>query len=145
MTHRAESITAAVTTTVTGLTTTGSNVFRGRPYDIEASDLPALFVRMGAENKQEDMTLGVTIWQLPIVITGVVKSITTNLETLLNQVRAEVHVALRTDYTLGLSYVYDIDEADPGEPEIQHGDQPIASQEWTWLVQYQRNIDNPNT
>lgn len=144
MTHRAESITATVATTVTGLTTTGSNVFRGRPYNIEAGDLPALFVRMGAEEKLQDQSQGRTLWQLPIIITGVVKSITINVETLLNQVRAEVHVALRADYTLGLAYVYDIDEGAPGDIDIEAGDQPIASQSWTWAVLYWRAVDNPN-
>lgn len=144
MTHRAESITAAVKTTVTGLTTTGSNVFRGYPYNIEAASVPSLHVRAGSDEKLRDLSQGLTLQRLQITITGAVKSITTNLETLLAQVRAEVHVALRADYTLGLAYVHDIDEGEPGEAEFQNGDQPIATQDWVWYVLYQRSLDNPN-
>ena len=51
--HVRKQIRDAIVTLVTGLTTTGSNVFAGRTYALQDSELPALRVYTG----DEDLTI----------------------------------------------------------------------------------------
>ena len=144
MTHRVETVMDAVTAAVKGLTTTGANVFRGNPYDVQATDLPCLHVEMGPESKVQDYTNGSADWNLEIKITGTVQS-NINYEQLINVIREEVHIALRTTPRLGLSFTQDIEESDPDEYVISGEAQvPTAEQGWNWIVRYRRNIDNPS-
>lgn len=104
MTDRAESVLAAFTTAVTGLTTTGARVVRGRVYPVDI--VPALTVNMGAEQTVND---GNTTYQdeyLDIEVQVYVKD-NTSVDGALNQIRAEVYKAVLADYKLGLAYVLD--------------------------------------
>ena len=144
MTHRVETVMAAVVTAVTGLTTTGANVNRGNPYNIESSKLPCLHVEMGTESKVQEYAHGEADWDLEVKVTGTVRDID-NYEQLINTIREEVHIALRTDYTLGETFIIDIEEADPDEYIIDGvAEKPTAEQGWNWVVRYRRNIDNPS-
>ena len=74
MTHRVETVMAAVVTTVMGLTTTGTSVYRGNPYSVEASKLPCLHVEMGSENKTQEYAHGEADWDLDVAITATVRA-----------------------------------------------------------------------
>ena len=144
MTHRVETVMAAVVTTVTGLTTTADNINRGNPYVIEASKLPCLHVEMGPENKFQEHVNGEVDWDLEVKITATVRQ-NENYEQLINTIREEVHIALRTDPTLGEAFIIDTDEAEPDRYEVNAAEKPTASQGLNWMVRYRRNINNPGT
>lgn len=106
--HRAENIIAAVVTNLTGLATTGANVFRGRAYELNDTELPALCVYLGTDNPRNDG--GSSSWQyidsdLGITVEAVVKSSSAQVDTTLNQIRYEVGQALQADHQQGLDYV----------------------------------------
>ena len=55
MTHSRQTIRERIATRLTGLTTTGSNVFQSRVYPLQASELPALRIYTGDEEAVEDL------------------------------------------------------------------------------------------
>lgn len=139
MTARAETIMAAVTTAVTGLATTGTNVTRARAWPVN-STLPALDVAQGINNViDDDWALDSIGRELNFIITARCKA-TTNIETILNQISAEVYAALAANRTLGLAYVYDLNLAGDTAPEIEaEQDEPTGSMSMTWTVLYEHS------
>lgn len=139
MTHKAETILDAVVTAVTGLSTTGANVTRGRAYAVSA--MPALSVYQGddvvdlpAESfSYFDRDLEVMIDAHVAVLS------TSDIEQTLNQIRAEVFAALRADLTLGGACI-ELRPVEDSQPQIS-GDQdkPIASQSLRYTVKYRHS------
>ncbi len=138
MAHRAESIMAAVTTLLTGLTTTGSRVKRSRAWTVDT--LPALTIMQGDNDVENvDAELGLVTRTLELLITSHVKS-TDTLETKLNLIATEVFTALRADETLGLAYVFDIVPEGDSAPEIDSDlEKPSATQILNWAVLYEHS------
>ena len=145
MTARAESILDAVETVLTGLTTTGSNVERGKVYGYQASELPALGLYMGADAPAAEYQTGIIDWELTIRIESMVSIDAANnssltdstVETQLNLIREEVHAAVMADHTLGLSYVIDIMPGAASEPILSgDGAEPTGSQIIEYLIHY---------
>ena len=144
--HRAESIMRAVVVALTGLTTTGANVFRGRAYEVQAGEVPALLVWMGVDqvaavhgHDQVDSVLTVNI-------DAAVREVSAQVDTRLNLIREEVTSALAADHTLGLAYVRGAQEIGADEPEIAgEGDAPVARQRLEWEVDYRRKRTDPTT
>ena len=143
--HRAEQIIAAVKTLVTGLTTTGANVDRGRGEEVAAELTPALRVYMGADTIVEPWAQQLLDSDLEVVIEAKVHDAAANVETTLNQIRKEVNIALAADYTLALAFVHAIVEIGAGRPQIS-GDlaKPAASMELRYLVKYRRSRTDPS-
>lgn len=102
MTHVRAQIRATVKTTVTGLATTGSNVFASRVRPVSDGDLPCLLVYT-LEEESEPLSKGsppALVRTLDLVIEGLARS-KTALDDALDQIAAEVEAALAADLTLG--------------------------------------------
>lgn len=54
MTHKRKTIRDNAATLLTGLTTTGSNVFASRVYPVESASLPALLIYVGPEEALDE-------------------------------------------------------------------------------------------
>ena len=144
MTHRAEQIIVAVVTAVTGLTTTGSNVNRGRTAKRAESVAAALDVNMGGDEFLRDYSQTLQDWEMTIYIDSFTKSPTTQIDTTLNLIRREVTVALNADYTQGLSFMLNTIEGDAGAPDVSgEGNQASGSQRLTWKFHYRRSRTDP--
>jgi len=144
MTHRVETVMAAAVTAVTGLTTTGANVFRGILYDVQENELPCLHVEMGPENKAQEHINGEVDWNLNVKITATVRALTAYEQTI-NSIREEIHMALRAAPQLGEAFIIDTNEEEPDEIDINSGAQkPTVAQTFNWEIKYRRNIDNPS-
>jgi hypothetical protein len=101
MTHPRQEIRVAAVAAVTGLTTTGSNVYTSQVYPLEDSNLPALRVytrsdSRGAEGR-EYVTVG-TGWggyarSVELIVEAVVKT-TTTYDNTLDTICEEVETAL---------------------------------------------------
>ncbi len=142
--HRAESILSAVVTNVTGLTTTGANVFRGRVYALPDTSLPALAVYQGEDKVLGQYSQALYDCELTVLIEALVKTSATQVDTLLNQIREQVTVALQANYTQGLSYVLNTVEGDAAAPELSgEGDKPAAALRMEWRFLYRRSRTNP--
>lgn len=142
--HRAESILAVVITKLTGLTTTGTNVFRGRVYAIPDANLPALAVYQGEDKVIGQYAQAKYDCELTVNVDAIVKTSATQVDTLLNTIREQVVIALQADYTQGLAYVLNTIEGDTSAPELSgEGDKPSASVRMEWKLHYRRSRTDP--
>jgi len=144
--HRAEQIVADVITTLTGLTTTGDRVYRGRSYPLQSANLPGLCVFQGPDRPQTDTSAYSHIdSDLTVYVDIYVKSSASQVDTLLNQIRKEIVIALSASYTQGLSFVIDTIEGDAEEPDLNgDSDQPVARLRTSWIFRYRRSRTDPS-
>ncbi len=124
MAHRRKEIRDRVITALTGLTTTGSNVFATKVHPLSANSLPGLCVYTSKEeneyttskpprNIKHELTVNVDIYV----------DIVTNYENTIDQIAVEIESALYADRTLngnandlrlvGLSTEYNDEGASP--------------------------------
>lgn len=93
MAHARKQIRDAVIATLTGLTTTGNNVFASRVYPIQASELPCLVIHSGGETVNLTTQDGTMERNLTLDIEIRVKA-TTALEDMLDTISSEIETAL---------------------------------------------------
>ncbi len=134
-----EQVLAAIKTILTGLTTTGGNVFRHYAYDTEETNLPAIKINMDSLDNLTDIdTDWANIdWELSINIEIIVRGAQGELDTELNKIYGEVHLALMSNRFLGLSFNPVIYSRGALEPEIDsEGSQPVTTMVTQWFVRY---------
>lgn len=135
MSHVRKQIRDALATALTGLTTTGSNVFKGRFYSLQEAKLPALLIYTSSETA-EVRVMGTprnSDRLLTATIEGYVRSKST-VEDSLDQIALEVEEALASETLGGL--IRDIEyngfeldaNADP--------DQTVAVIRLTFSIEY---------
>ena len=89
-------------TTLTGLSTTGSNAYESRVYTIENTKLPALVIYTKSETS-EPIVIGtdrVMSRELSVVVEGYAKA-TSNFDDTIDTISKEVEEAIAADRTLG--------------------------------------------
>ena len=136
MSHVRQQIRDAFVTALTGLTTTGANVFGSRLYDLEPGDLPALLIYTTAEESAPDTLTrprGVAR-ELSLTVEARAKGVS-GVDNTLDTICAEVENAIGADPTLGggahdafltsTEIVFDTD-----------GDTPHAQASLTFSVMY---------
>ena len=98
MAHLRQQIRERVATTLTGLTTTGSNVFQSRVYPLENTKLPCLLIYTREESSEPlDMGPPRTIEKrLSLVVEGYVKA-NSNYDDTIDTITKEVETALYGD------------------------------------------------
>ena len=106
MAHQRKTIRDAIVTAVTGLATTGANVYNTRPYPVDAGELPALVVMASDEERQDEEQVHVAATVAPVptkrdltVEILAVAAGSTYYDTL-DQIALEVETALGVDLTL---------------------------------------------
>ena len=100
MAHKRAQIKARIQTVLTGLSTTGSNVFLSRTYPIATSDLPGLLIYANSESI-ERLEIGIQNRQqrtLDLSIEAVAKG--ASAESTLDTITVEVEEAMANDQTL---------------------------------------------
>jgi len=102
MAHVRKQIRDAVVTALTGLNTTGSNVYRSRVFPLEKANLPALAIFTKSETTDFDtLTISRSIMRrLEIGVEAFVTDMT-NTDNTLDTIAVEVEEALAADVTLG--------------------------------------------
>lgn len=134
---RAEQIMDAITATLTGLTTTGSNVARGRVYALES--WPALTIYQGADIPLQNY-VGPADYidsDLAVTVRAHAKSASTQIDQVLNQIRKEVHIAMMTDETQGLSFVYITTPQGASDPILSgEAEQPGGMMDINFTIRY---------
>ncbi|MGB1527723.1 MAG: hypothetical protein ACPHDJ_04070 [Candidatus Puniceispirillaceae bacterium] len=141
MAHVRKQIRDAVVTAVTGLTTTGSNVFRNRVFPLETSKLPGLCVFTKSESVDFD-TLHIPRSIMRTLDLGVEAYVvaTSNYDNTLDTIAVEVEEALAADVTLG-GLSKDLQVTAFEAEFIGDGEQTVAVGRFTVLVQY-RTLEN---
>jgi hypothetical protein len=145
MSHVRQQIRERVASTLTGLSTTGNNVFQSRVYPLNESVLPALLIYSKNEDS-EITTIGTSLGierNLIITIEAYVK-VTTNFDDLIDTICAEIETALGNDIKLNnlakFSYLQ--------STEIQYdgdGENPIGYATLNYFVQYRTGQNTPET
>jgi len=144
--HRGEQILATLKTLLSSGCSFSNTVDRNRIITYQESDLPALKLSVGPEQRVADYTGGLQDWVLPVDFSCVVSSTNNDLETLLFAYRRELHLKIMADNTLGLSFVIDSTEVSTDSPVLStpDGTAPIAEQTWRWEFEYRRSVNDPS-
>lgn len=141
MTHVRQQIRDDIVTTLTGLTTTGSNVFRSRIFPLEETNLPALCIYTKSETSEYD-TIGLprsVNRVLDVAVEAYVKGVS-NYDNTLDTIAVQMEEAIAADITLGglakdaQITAFEADFAGDGE-------QPVAVGRFTVTVEY-RTVEN---
>ena len=141
MSHVRQQIRDDIVTTLTGLATTGSNVFRSRIFPLEQTNLPALCIYTKSETSEYD-TIGLPRSVnriLDVAVEAYVKGVS-NYDNTLDTIAVEVEEAIAADVTLGgvakdaQITAFEADFAGDGE-------QPVAVGRFTITVEY-RTVEN---
>ena len=136
MAHLRQQIRERVATTLTGLTTTGSNVFQSRVYPIENTKLPCLLIYTREESSEPlDMSPPRTIEKrLSLVVEGYVKA-NSNYDDTIDTITKEVEVAMYGDRLINNlakdSFLVSTDISFNGE-----GDNPLGIVVMTFEIPY---------
>lgn len=134
--HKVEQIMVAVKALITGLTTTGSNVARGRVYPHPT--WPALSLFQGASSPLND-SFPLQDSELTINIVGHSRAAEGATDTELNQIAKEVAAAMLADTTLS-GAVIRTRWSGSQEPSLSgDGDKPISSMVMSFLVHYRHS------
>jgi hypothetical protein len=145
--HIREQIMKAVVRKVTGLSTTGSNVYRGRIFPQEAANLPALLVYQGADVIEDDETaraIDTVDSTLTVHVEAWVQGAAGNNDQTLNAISAEVVAALQADITQGVAGVFDTQEGVVVEAEHLEGNQAVGALTMDFLFRYRRLRTDPS-
>ena len=123
-------------TTLTGLTTTGSNVFESRVYPLENASLPALIIYTKSETS-EPIVIGtqrLMSRELSVVVEGYAKA-TSNFDDTIDTISKEVEAAIAADRTLnGLAKDTYLEST---EIEFNsEGEKPLGYVSLTYLTNY---------
>lgn len=143
MSHVRQQIRDEVTTTLTGLTTTGTNVYKTRVYPLEASGLPGLTISTPSEEVDDELSSGSrTIFRdLELVVVGYVQA-TADFDNTIDTIAAEVETALMADPTLN-SLAKDV-ILDRMETEFStEGNQPVGTITIVFRVLYATDDADP--
>ena len=123
-------------TTLTGLTTTGSNVFESRVYPLENASLPALIIYTKSETS-EPIVIGtqrLMSRELSVVVEGYAKA-TSDFDDTIDTISKEVEAAIAADRTLnGLAKDTYLEST---EIEFNsEGEKPLGYVSLTFLTNY---------
>jgi hypothetical protein len=131
-------------TTLTGLSTTGSNVYESRIYPIENSKLPALVIYTKSETS-EPIVIGtdrVMSRELSVVVEGYAKA-TSDFDDTIDTISKEVEEAIAADRTLDGkakdTYLESTEIEFNGE-----GEKPLGYVSLTFLTNYYVQETNPD-
>lgn len=131
-------------TTLTGLSTTGSNVYESRIYPIENSKLPALVIYTKSETS-EPIVIGtdrVMSRELSVVVEGYAKA-TSDFDDTIDTISKEVEQAIAADRTLDGkakdTYLESTEIEFNGE-----GEKPLGYVSLTFLTNYYVKEKNPD-
>ncbi len=140
MAHLRQSIRERVATDVTGLTTTGSNVFQTRLYPVESTSLPCLLVYTTSEESEvtEMASPRPMSRTLNVVVQGVVSA--AQPDDTLDLISKEVEIALAGD--VSINSLASNSFLSSTEIEINaDGAKPVGTVMLNYVVEY-RNLDN---
>ena len=131
-------------TTLTGLTTTGSNVYESRVYTLQESTLPSLVIYTKTEGS-EPIVIGtnrVMSRELSVVVEAYCKAVS-NFDDTIDTISKEVEEAISADRTLGGlakdTYIESTDIEFTGD-----GEQPVCYVTLTFLTNYYVQETNPD-
>lgn len=148
MDHARKLIRDRVTTTLSGLATTGANAFKTRVYPIATASLPGLAIYT-KEESVDHVSMGalggtprLQLRDLSLTVEIFVKGIS-GYDDIVDQICEEIEEALYADSTLG-GYAQSVSVATFSADFIGEADQPLGFASLTISVQYQTREGSPD-
>ena len=144
MAHARQAIREQVGTTLTGLSTTGSNVFQSRVYPLQDSNLPALLIYT-KEETSEAIVMGsnrVIERELTLAVEAYVKT-NTNSDDTIDTIAEEIEAAIGADSTLN-NKAKDVFLVATDINYVGEGENPVAVATLNFLVSYCTDETNPS-
>lgn len=142
--HLRRQIREAAGTALTGLSTTGANVFQSRVRPVAENKLPCLLI--SSEEESSDMaSIGyprLMQRSLTLSVKAVAKA-TANLDDTLDQICKEVEVALAADPTLG-GVAKDLRLAETRIGIDAESDKPVGVADMLWQADYYTTENAPD-
>ena len=140
MAHLRQSIRERIATDVTGLSTTGSNVFQSRVYPVEDASLPCLLVYTTSEESEvtEMASQRPMTRFLNVIVQGVVGA--TTPDDTLDTISKEIEVAMAGDVSIN-SLANNSYLSSTSIEFNSDGAKPIGTVMLNYIVEY-RNLDN---
>jgi|TARA_Y100000114_G_scaffold155740_1_gene180709 hypothetical protein len=142
--HLRRQIREQVGTTLTGLTTTGSNVYQSRVYPLEDSNLPALLIYT-KEESSEPLSIHsnrVLVRNLSLVVEAYVKAVS-DFDDTIDTIAKEVEQAIASDITLS-GKAKDTFLAETNIEFNAEGEKPVAYCSFIFNVEYYTKEQNPD-
>lgn len=145
MAHVRQQIRDRIVTVLTGLTTTGSNVFRSRIFPLEQTKLPALCIFTKSEAVEFDtLTISRSVDRiLDVAIEAYVSGIA-NYDNSLDTIAVEVEEAIAADVKLN-NLAKDAQIVSFEADYNGDGEQPVAIGRFTLSVQYRTKENDVET
>ena len=145
MAHVRADIRAALVSALTGLTTTGQNVYQARPHSIPSDDgrLPCLQIVTGDEDSEVDARGALLRTVSGRVIARMVGT-DTDIQNTMDQVASEVETALAADVTLG-GLAMDMYLASSVPVYDDDGDQVTGVMSMDFTIRYRTSRADPET
>lgn len=146
MTHKRQQIRERTAAVLTGLATTGANVFQSKVYRLSDDELPAIKIYTGGEElSEESISKGLSgVVQCALSIQIVVKENNT-YDDVLDDILAEVQAAMKTERETGgagslpeitnVFFYSGLEDVDYDEGETDAGSQSI-----NYMVQYEQDL-----
>jgi hypothetical protein len=144
MAHARQLIREQVATTLTGLSTTGSNVFQSRVYPLQESNLPALLIYT-KEESSEAIVMGsdrAIERELTLAVEAYVKN-NTNSDDIIDDIAEEIESAIGADSTLN-NKAKDVFLVSTDINYVGEGENPVAVATFNFLVNYCTDETNPS-
>jgi len=144
MAHNRKDIRDNIKTTITGLTTTGNNVFQSRVYPMQSSKLPGILIYNKSESIEYQTVnkprtqMRTCEFDIEVLVKGIA-----NYDDTLDQICLEIEEALYTDLTRG-GNAKDTSITGFNADFDGSGDQPVAVCTLTVEVMYQVRENNPD-
>jgi hypothetical protein len=144
MAHARQTIREQVGTTLTGLTTTGSNVFQSRVYPLQDSNLPALLIYT-KEESSDAIVMGsnrVIERELTLAVEAYVKT-NSNSDDTIDTIAEEVETAIGADSTLN-NKAKDVFLVSTDINYVGEGENPVAVATLNFLISYCTDENDPS-
>jgi len=148
MAHARTSIRTAIANAVTGLTTTGANVFMNPMYLISTFELPALRVFVGRDSEVvngDQAQMGNITWrELSVTVEAVARTSATDttVADVLDNICAEVETAIMGDSALA-ARVVDVQLASTTIQTDDEAEEPTGVATMDWRVVYRTDGTAP--
>ena len=144
MSHARQVIREQAAATLTGLSTTGSNVFQSRVYPLQETNLPALLIYT-KEESSEVAVLGTARTlerELILAVEAYVKA-NNNSDDTIDTIAKEIEVAIGGDSTLN-NKAKDVFLISTDINYVGEGDNPVAVATFNFQVSYCTAENNPS-
>jgi len=144
--HKREQIIDAVITALNALVpATVDEVGRGRVAPFTATINKAITVYQGADVPEDNESWHVIYSVLTVFIDIHVKTSSEQIDDVINSIRKTLSITMWADYTLGLSFIADMNEGEVDKPEIDRASEKVTGiARSSWTFKYSRNRTDPS-